>query len=189
MCRPSQDFTPLLEAALDGDEAAQKRMFSILYDELHRLAQAAMRGEKSGHVLQTTALVHEAYVRLVNDEARRWENRTQFFKIAAGAMRRILVDEARRSRAAKRGGDRRPLVLDTGIAVRDSAGDGADDLLDLEALEQALKKLAAEGRHERKCAIVEMRFFAGLPLEEVAKVLGIWLRREIDLAAGSCDVT
>ena len=123
MPSPTQVFTTLFEAALEGDEAAQKRLFSVLYSELHRLAHAAMRKERPGHLLQTTALVHKAYMRLVEDEAQRWENRAHFYKVAAGAMRRILVGEAGRGRAARAEvrGRRAPLPRRT--PVRAGRGD------------------------------------------------------------------
>ncbi len=201
MASPSEVFTTLLEAAVGGDAAAQKRMFSILYGELHRLAHAAMREERPGHVLQTTALVHEAYVRLVEDEARRWENQTHFFRIAAGAMRRILVDEARRNRTERRGGGRIPVSLEGGVGAEVGAEVAGDGPADIDALEGALQRLAAVGGHERKCTIVELRFFAGLPLEQIARVLGIstatvkrdwrfakaWLREELDREYGGED--
>ncbi len=200
MPSPTQVFTTLFEAALGGDEAAQKRLFSVLYSELHRLAHAAMRKERPGHLLQTTALVHEAYMRLVEDEGQRWENRAHFYKVAAGAMRRILVDEARRAKAVKRGGGAVAITLETRMGAKGTSTD-AEGFLDIEALEQALQKLAADERHERKCTVVELHFFAGLPFEQVGEILEIstvtakrdwrfaraWLRREIDPEAGDGD--
>ncbi len=198
MPHPPPDATQLIEAALEGDEAARQKLFTVLHDELHRLAHAAMRRERPGHVLQTTALVSEAYLRLVEDRGRRWETRAHFFRIAAGAMRRILVDEARRRRV------RRQVPATRLVSLADLSGDdgasapGTDADGELVELERALTRLASDEGNRRKCQIVELRFFAGLTLEQTGEVLGVskgtvkrdwrftraWLRNEIDGATG-----
>ncbi len=202
MSGSSQALSTLFEAAVSGDEAAQKQLYSVLYSELHRLAHAAMRRERPGHVLQTTALVHEAYMRLVEDEKLRWENQAHFFKIAAGAMRRILVDEVRRNRALKRGGNLVGRPLDEQKEADPHSVDEAEDQVDVEALERAMQRLSEDPRHERKCSVVELHFFVGLTLEQIAGILEIsvftakrdwrfakaWLRREIDGLTGERHV-
>jgi RNA polymerase sigma factor (TIGR02999 family) len=182
----SQEITAIIEALGKGDARAADRLVPLLYDELHRRAADCLRGERRGHTLQPTALVNEAYLRLVGHEQQRWQDRAHFLAWASRIMRQVLVDHGRRHRARKRGGGkaREPLSHIT-VAIEES------DAMDLEALDAALVKLA--GIDERKSRIVEVRFFGGLSIEEAAKVLGIshatverewrfaraWLHREI----------
>jgi RNA polymerase sigma factor (TIGR02999 family) len=165
MADSSGEVTQLLAAWSQGDQAALDRLMPIVYDELHRLAHSYMDREQHGHTLQTTALVNEAYLRLIEQRRMNWENRAQFFGIAAKMMRRILVDFARRRHYLKRGGD----------ALRVSLGEAADTVemrsADLIALDDALSALAARDR--RKSQVVELRFFGGLSVEETALTLGV----------------
>jgi RNA polymerase sigma factor (TIGR02999 family) len=165
MADSSGEVTQLLAAWSQGDQAALDRLMPIVYDELHRLAHSYMDREQQGHTLQTTALVNEAYLRLIEQRRMNWENRAQFFGIAAKMMRRILVDFARRRHYLKRGGD----------ALRVSLGEAADTVemrsADLIALDDALSALAA--RDQRKSQVVELRFFGGLSVEETALALGV----------------
>jgi RNA polymerase sigma factor (TIGR02999 family) len=181
----------ILSAVEQGDPHAAEQLLPLVYDELRKLAAAKLASEAPGQTLQPTALVHEAYLRLVGGEpARAWDGRGHFFAAAAEAMRRILVDAARRRRADKHGGGHhRVELLDAELAV-DSGGD------DLFAVDDALARLAA--REPRIARLVELRFFAGLTVEEAAAGLGIpartayrhwayaraWLRRELDRGAG-----
>jgi RNA polymerase sigma-70 factor (ECF subfamily) len=155
--------TRLLVAWGDGDQAALEQLMPLVYEELRRLAHQHMRRESPGHTLQTTALVNEAYFRLVGQKQVRWQNRAHFFAISAQLMRRILVDHARGRQYAKRGGGAQRVSLD-GVAV--VAQEQAADLL---ALDEALRSLAAVD--ERKCRIVELRYFGGLGVEETAEAL------------------
>jgi RNA polymerase sigma-70 factor, ECF subfamily len=157
------DITGLLQAWSDGDPEARDRLVPAVYDELRRRAAAFLRREREGHTLQPTALVHEAYLRLVNQDRAAWQNRAQFFAVASEIMRRILVDRARARKMAKRSGRwaRVPLVEDT---VRASPREV--DVLDLDT---ALDELAAFDH--RKARVAEMRFFGGLSLEEIGVVL------------------
>jgi RNA polymerase sigma factor (TIGR02999 family) len=166
------DFTSTLAAAAQGDPHAAEQLLPLVYDELRRLAAQKLTQEAPGQTLQATALVHEAYLRLVNgDEARHWDNRGHFFAAAAEAMRRILLNRARDKKRLKRGGDHKRVNLDQ-LAVVDDASD--DDLL---ALDESLEKLA---RESPACAeLVKLRFFAGLTLEEAAAALGL-ARRTAD---------
>jgi RNA polymerase sigma factor (TIGR02999 family) len=157
------DVTQLLEAAAGGDLHAADRLLPLVYDELRKLAAAKMQNERPGHTLDSTALVHEAYLRLVGDQ--QFNGRGHFFAAAAEAMRRILIENARRKRRDKRGGDRRRVNLD---AVAPAADDPTDDVL---ALDEALGLLAAEDA--RKADLVRLRYFAGLSLEEAAECLGV----------------
>jgi RNA polymerase sigma factor (TIGR02999 family) len=137
-----------------------------VYDELRKLAAQKMREEKPGQTLDATALVHEAYLRLVDAETvRHWDSRAHFFAAAAEAMRRILVDNARRKGSSKRGGQRER------IALSDLPGKADDDRVDLLALDEALRKL--EQQHPEKARVVKLRFFAGCTLEETAEILGV----------------
>jgi RNA polymerase sigma factor (TIGR02999 family) len=147
-----------------GDQAALDRLMPIVYDELHRLAQYYMARERPGHTLQTTALIHEAYLRLVDQQVA-WQNRAHFFSIAAQVMRRILVDHARAHHVAKRGGGQLKVTLDAAAEVAQEPD------ADLVALDEALQSLAAIDR--RQSQIVELRFFGGLSIEETAEVLGV----------------
>jgi RNA polymerase sigma factor (TIGR02999 family) len=163
-------------------------MVPLVYEELRRQAQRYLRRESPGHTLQTTALVHEAYLRLVDQRTARWESRAQFFGVAAQLMRRILVDHARSHHAAKRGGSAIQVPLEEETA---SAPEGDVDLL---ALDDALNRLAQ--LDERQAKVVELRYFTGLGIEETAEALGIspatvkrewtmaraWLKRELDAA-------
>jgi RNA polymerase sigma-70 factor (ECF subfamily) len=158
------DITALLEAWREGDQTALEKLTPIVYKELHRLAGRYMRGERPGHSLQTTDLVNEAYMRLVDYKRMHWQNRAHFFAVSAQLIRRILVDHARR-RNLKRGAGIRHVSLDE-VAV---AGGGRS--ADLVALDDAMKALAqVDPRKER---VVEMRFFGGLSVEETADVLKV----------------
>lgn len=180
--------TELLEAWGHGDEAARDELMSVVYQELHRLAHNYMKQESPGHTLQTSALVNEAFLRLVDQKNVRWQNRAHFFGIAAQMMRRILVDYARRHRYAKRGGGIRDLSLEEALIVSHERTE------EVVALDETLDQLAKFD--PRKSKIVEFRFFAGLSIEETAEVLDVsagtimrdwtlakaWLRREISAA-------
>jgi RNA polymerase sigma-70 factor, ECF subfamily len=186
-----EDVSTLLRAWTDGDQNALDRLTPIVYDELRRLARRYMKGERPGHSLQTTALVNEAYTRLVEYKRMRWQNRAHFFAVSAQLMRRILVDHARRHNL-KRGGGLQQVSLDEAAIL----GGGGEDT-DLVALDDAMNAL---GRLDpRKVRVVEMRFFGGLSVEETAEVLKVstvtvkrdwraartWLYRE--LTGGSTD--
>lgn len=189
---PSPQVTQLLVAWGKGDELARDQLMALVYEELHRLAHRYMKRESPGHTLQTSALVNEAFVRLVDFKNVRWQNRAHFFGISAQMMRRILVDYARKRNYAKRGGGAQQISLDEGLTV--SQGRSAEVVHVHEALEQLAEF------DPRKSQIVELRFFGGLSIEETAEVLGVspgtvmrdwtlakaWLRREIS-SAGSSD--
>lgn len=182
---PEHDLTRLLQAHAEGDPAALDALLPRVYEELKRLARARFRGERIGHTLQPTALVHEAYLELARLDRIRWQNRAQFFALAARAMRNVLADYAVAKRAAKRGGDRRPVPLDE---VELADGGPSVDLL---ALRQALDRL--EAIDPRQVRVLECRLFGGLSLDETAEALGIsaatvsrdwtfaraWLAREL----------
>src|SRR3954471_20902515 len=157
------DITRLLAEWSNGDRNALEKLTPLVYDELRRLAGRYLRQERVGHTLQSTALVHEAFLKLVGQNNVRWQNRAHFFGIAAQMIRRILVDYARARQAGKRGSGAERLSLDEAIALP-----GAPDL-DLLALDEALEGLAKID--ERQSRLVELRFFAGLTLEETAEVL------------------
>jgi RNA polymerase sigma factor (TIGR02999 family) len=161
----SGEITRLLRAWGDGDAEARDRLLPLVYDDLRRRAAAALRREGRAHLLQPTALVHEAYLRLVDQRRTAWRNRAQFFGVAAGIMRRILVDHARARRAAKRSGRWSRIELDSSVAATRPID---VDLLDLDA---ALGRLAA--RDARKSRVAELRFFAGLSIDEIAHVLDV----------------
>jgi RNA polymerase sigma-70 factor (ECF subfamily) len=161
---PVGEVSELLRAWSDGDRAALDSLTPIVYGELHRLAARYMRGERPGHSLQTTALVNEAYMRLVDYKSMKWQNRAHFFAVSAQLMRRILVDHARRHNL-KRGGDMLHVSLDETALV----GSGKD--ADLVALDDAMTALAQ--LDSRKVQVVEMRFFGGLSVEETADVLKV----------------
>ncbi len=190
--------THLIQRSSGGDDDARRSLWSLVYDELHSLAASQMRRERAGHTLQPTALVHEVYVRLLAGAEAQWESRAHFFGVAAEAMRRILVDHARRRNTARKGGGRGRVSMTHVLADEQCHGAGAwamlDEVqLDLEALDVALKRLAATGKHARKCEVVNLRFFVGLTIEQTAQVLGVapasvkrdwdfakaWLNREI----------
>ena len=160
----AEDISTLLRAWSDGDQSALERLTPVVYDELHRLARRYMKGERSGHSLQTTALVNEAYMRLVDYERMQWQNRAHFFAVSAQLMRRILVEHARRHNL-KRGGGVPHVSLDEASMV-----DGDPDA-DLVALDDAMNGLARIDA--RKVQVVEMRFFGGLSVEETAEVLKV----------------
>jgi RNA polymerase sigma factor (TIGR02999 family) len=182
----SQDITEMLLAWNHGDEQALDRLLPVVHDELHRLAHRYMDGERPGHALQTTALVNEAYLRLVDSSRVRWQNRAHFFAVSAQLMRRILVDFARARQKIKRGGGVVPLSLDDALVI------SREPSAELIALDDALQTLAAFD--ERKSKVVELRFFGGLSVEETAEVLNVspitvmrdwglakvWLLRELD---------
>lgn len=158
----SIEVTRWLVAWGDGDQAALSKLIPLVYRELHRMAARYMRRENPGHTLQTSGLVHEAYLKLVNHKNVRWQNRAHFFGVAAQLMRRILVDHARKHTRLKRGGAGQPLSLDeTAIVSRDRAAEFI-------ALDDALTSLAK--MDPNKSRIVEMKFFGGLDFEEIAEV-------------------
>ena len=179
------EITRLLKDWGDGDQSALDKLMPLVYDELHRLAHHHMRREKPGHMLQTSALVNEAYLRLIDASQVDWQNRAHFFGIAAQLMRRILVDHARKLRYQKRGGDAHQVSLDEALVVSEERA------ADVVALDDALKGLAEID--QRKGQIVELRFFGGLSIEETAEVLKVspgtvmrdwtlakaWLRRAV----------
>ena len=187
-----QDVTRLLDAAAAGDPHAPGQLLPLVYDELRRLAAQRLANEKPGQTLQPTALVHEAYVRLVGgDEVEGWSGRGHFFAAAAEAMRRILVESARRRRSLKRGGDVRRVDIDSDLLA---AAEPREDLL---ALNEALDKLATTNKPAAD--LVQLRYFGGLTLPEAAEALGMaprtagrlwayaraWLRREVEGAEKS----
>src|SRR4051794_39251329 len=186
------DVTRILDAIEQGDSKAASELLPLVYDELRRLAAQRLAHEQPGQTLQATALVHEAYLRLVGeDDARGWDGRGHFFAAAAEAMRRILIDRARHKQTEKAGGGRRRLNLD-GIEPTLAETDG-DRLL---ALDDALRQLEAED--PRKAELVKLRYFAGLTAEQAAAALGVslstaekdwayarsWLRVAVDRASG-----
>ncbi len=168
-----------------GDKPALDELMPVVYDELHRLAQHYLSRERAGHTLQTTALVHEAYLRLIDQKSVNWQNRAQFFGIAAQMMRRILINHARERNAQKRQGYATKISLDDAVGLFEKRE------LDLVALDEALNELATLDPQQTQ--IVELRFFGGLTIEEVAEVVGIspattkrewdsaklWLRRRL----------
>lgn len=161
----AHEITRLLVAWSGGDEAALERLMPLVYDELRRLARRHMHGERPGHTLQTTALVNEAYLRLVNWRDVQWQNRAHFFAVSAQIMRRILVDFAREKLYLKRGGGALRVSLSEASYIPQSRGE------DLVELDEALTALA--GVDSRKSQVVEMRFFGGLSNREVAEVLKV----------------
>jgi RNA polymerase sigma factor (TIGR02999 family) len=194
MTQPStHEISELLVAWSDGDQSALERLMPLVYDELHRLAHRYMTGERAGHTLQTTALVNEAYLRLVNWRDVRWQNRAHFFGASAQMMRRILVDFARDKKYLKRGGGALHVSLGEAASLADARS------ADLVALDEALTALAEVD--SRKARVVEMRFFGGLSVKEVAEVLKVseetvmrdwrlakvWLLRELDKNSDGSD--
>ena len=165
MTPSSDDVTQLLIAWGKGDESARDQLMPLVYEELHRLAHRHIRKERPGHTLQTSALVNEAFVRLVDQKDVHWQNRAHFFAIAAQMMRRILVDYARSRRYAKRGGDARQVTLNEELIMSDERS------AEVVALDEALGELASID--ERKSKVVELRFFGGLSIEETADVLSV----------------
>jgi RNA polymerase sigma factor (TIGR02999 family) len=165
---PGDHISTFLEAAAGGNREAVEQLFPIVYDELRRLASSYLNRERAGHTLQTTALVHEAYLKLADQERAGWKTRAQFLGVAAQAMRRILVDHARTKKAAKRGGGAHGIPLDDAVALFQERA------VDLVELDEAMERLRA--MDEQKARIVELRFFGGLTSEEAAEVLGVSLR-------------
>jgi RNA polymerase sigma factor (TIGR02999 family) len=182
----SQEITQLLLAWNEGDAQALDRLMPLVQDELHRLAHRYMAGERPGHPLQTTALINEAYLRLIDSSRVRWQNRSHFFAVSAQLMRRILVDFARARDKLKRGGDAVQVSLDEAMEIP------LEPSADLIALDDALTTLATFD--ERKSKVIELRFFGGLSVEETAEVLKVspvtvmrdwglakvWLLRELE---------
>ena len=185
MQEPPENITELLASYGRGNKESLDQLLPIVYDELRRQAARYLRREQAGHTLQTTALIHEAYVRLVDQRNMQWQNRAHFFGIAAQMMRRILVDHARSKKRVKRGGSEIRVSLDDANV----AAKGQD--LDVVALDEALERLAQID--EQQSRVVELRFFSGLSVEETAEVMGIskstvkrdwsmakaWLHREL----------
>ena len=163
--RQEHEITQLLAAWREGNQAALDELYPLVYGELHRLARRYMSKERKGHTLQTTALINEAYVRLVDQRNVQWANRSHFFAISAQIMRRILIDHARRHAYAKRGGGARPVSLD------ETATMAQNDFSEFLRLDEALKSLAE--LDPRRSQVVELRYFGGLNNEEIAGVLKI----------------
>lgn len=182
----ASDVTEMLLELKDGGDISA-RLLPLVYDELRRLAQSYLRSERPDHTLQPTALVHEAYLRLVDQSRVEWQSRAHFYAVAAQMMRRILIDHARSHATEKRGGSGKRLSLDEAAFLPEERA------ADLVALDEALKQLAATD--ERKSRVVELRFFGGLSVKETAEVLGVhvatverdwvvakaWLYREVGL--------
>jgi RNA polymerase sigma-70 factor, ECF subfamily len=182
---PRDEATKLLDSASGGDCSALEKLIPIVYGELHRLAAHYLQRERPGHTLQPTALVHEAFLRLIDRPEMSWQNRAHFIGVAAQAMRRILVDYARERRAAKRDGGRVKVTLD------ESLGASNERTFDVLAIDEALSRLTR--KYPRHGQIVELRFFGGFTVEEIAEALGIapatvkrqwilaraWLKREL----------
>jgi RNA polymerase sigma-70 factor (ECF subfamily) len=162
------EVTRLLAEVGAGRSEALDRLMALVYQELRRIARNQMRGERAGHTLQPTALVHEAFLRLVNQKHTDWQNRAQFFGVTAQMMRRLLVDHARRRRAAKRGV---PVTLNQSICRR---GAGVDQTEEILAVDQVLGRLAE--LDPRQARVVELRYFAGLSVEETAEAIGVAAR-------------
>ena len=162
---PSNQVTALLVRWSQGENAAREELVPLVYDELRRLARRVLLGQGRDHTLQSTALVHEAYLRLVGHDTVHWDDRIHFFAVAAQLMRRILVDHARKHLAAKRGGDQVTLSLEEHLAPAKSRP------LNVIALDDALNELSRMNPQQSR--IVEMRFFAGLSIEETAQAMGI----------------
>lgn len=181
----SQNVTEMLRDWRNGDQEALGKLIPMVYDELRRQAAGYLRRERSGHTLQTTALIHEAYLRLINQQNIDWQNRAHFYAIAARLMRQILVDHARKRQATKRGGSGLKIPLEEAMVI----SSGRD--VDLVALDEALTRLAALDPQQSR--IVELRYFSGLSVEETAEALGVssrtvrrdwnvakaWLRQQI----------
>ena len=191
---PDSEVTRLLVDWQNGSEEARDRLMPLVYAQLRRIAGGYLSHERVGHTLQSTALVHEAYLRLIGQQRMRWQNRAHFFGIAAQMMRRILVDHARRQHRAKRGGGSVTLSLDEALAATEP-----QPSVDLLALDDALASLTS--LDPRGARIVELRFFSGLSIEETAEVLAVssatikrewsaaraWLYREMRQTSGSGD--
>ena len=165
MTAPPEDITQLLVDWGKGNKLALDGLMPLVYDELHRIASRYLRRERQGHTLQTTALINEAYLRIVDQNRVNWQSRAHFFGVAAQMMRRILVDHARSHLYAKRGGGAQKLTLDDAIATPQECD------LDLVALDDALTTLGQIDPQQSR--IIELRFFGGLTIEETAEVIGI----------------
>lgn len=190
----SGDVTGLLREWADGSRKAVDELIPLVYPELRRIARARLRRERRGHILQTTALINEAYLRLVDQTRTPWESRSHFFAICARMMRRILVDHARRRQAEKRGGDLQRVTFDDEVASA-----GGDAAVDVVVLDRALEGLAE--LDPRQARIVELRYFGGMTIEETATAVGVspatvkrdwataraWLRRKIGRRPGTTD--
>jgi RNA polymerase sigma-70 factor (ECF subfamily) len=186
MVAPTDDVTQLLQDWRGGDEAALEKLTRLVYDELRRLAARYLRGERRNHTLQGTALVHEAYMRLVGYTELEWQNRAHFFGVAARVMRQILIDHARKRQADKRGGGKQDVRLEEAVVF------SAERPESLIALDDALESLAL--LDPEKSRIIELRYFGGLAIEEIAEVTGAsvstvrrhmrmaeaWLHRELE---------
>ena len=160
-----KDVTLLLDAWSGGDAGALKELMPLVYEELHRMAKRYMHSQPSGQTLQTTALIHEAYLKLAENKEKHFKNRAHFFAVAASAMRHILVDHARSRRSERRGGEAQKISLEEAAIISN------ERLSEVIALDDALKMLEKED--ERKARVVELRYFGGLSVEETAEVLKI----------------
>lgn len=190
--QPPESVTQLLVDWSKGDQTALEKLMPLVYSELRRLARNYLRRERPGHTLQPTALVNEAYLKLVDQRKAKWQNRGQFYGVAAQLMRRILVDHARRHQAAKRGGSDQQRVSITSADQLGGKQLAREPAVDLLALHEALNELAEIDPHQSR--IVELKFFGGLSIEETAEVMGIghatverdwkmaraWLRRKLE---------
>lgn len=163
------DVTQFLREAADGDQAAVEKLFAAVYQDLRKIAQRRIAGERVNHTLQATSLVNEAYLRLVDQTRVEWQNRSQFYRVAARAMRRILVDHARKRMSRKRGGKQEQVPLDDELPSPDMPSD-----LEILHLDRVLDRLAAE--HPDQARVVELRFFCGFSEEETADALGVTAR-------------
>jgi RNA polymerase sigma factor (TIGR02999 family) len=166
--RSDGEITRFFDSFVRGEPQAKARLMELTYRELRKIAAGHLRRERAGHSLQTTDLVHEAYLRLVSQATTSWRDRAQFYQVAAHVMRQVLIDRARRRNARKRGGDVSDISLDKAL---DLAQTRSADLL---ALDEALSRL--QKLDSRQCQVVELRFFAGLTEEEIAEVLGFSVR-------------
>ncbi len=185
---PANEITGLLADWSKGDQSALERLVPLVYQELHKLAHSYLRDESPGHTLQPTALIHEAYLRLIDQNIQEWQSRAHFYGVAARLMRQILVEHARSRRAEKRGGGALKLSLDEALHY------SREQAAELVALDDALTALAAID--ERKCRVIELKYFGGLTVEETAEALGVsiptvvrdtrmaqaWLHREMSKA-------
>lgn len=189
------DVTRILTAIEQGDARAADELLPLVYQELRQLAAQRMKQERPGQTLQATALVHEAYIRLVGTESQNWNSRAHFFAAAAEAMRRILIDIARRKKSFRHGGDRKRVDLDE-VVLADDSDIPSDELL---ALDEALEKLTQEDKASAE--LIKLRFFAGLTMEQAAELLGIprrtadrnwayaraWLYKEVSKGDQACE--
>ena len=183
----SPNATQILAELKAGDANATERLFPLVYREFRAMAARYLRNERVDHTLEPTALVHEAYLKMIDQNRIDWQGRTHFFAVAAQAMRRVLIDHARQHRRQKRGGGRQKIMLDESLAISPKRAE------ELVALDEALDRLA--GLDQRQAKVVEMRFFGGMKVEEVAKVLEVskrtvegdwtmakaWLKRELSV--------